>query len=67
MAFYPSAFVTMHTIDVNKNQNRHEADTTNSRTHDDPFEAAKSILGPETTKKSTRRQKGQKLNRMCLE
>lgn len=62
-----NVFARMHTIDVNKNQKMHEANIENSTTHDDPSKVEKLILGPETTKKSTSRKKGQKLNRMCLE
>ena len=54
MTLYLSVFARMHTNDVYKDQKRHKIDTKDSKSHDESSKEIKSILGPKTTKISTK-------------
>ena len=65
--FISVQYAEKNTKGLIKDQKRHMTNIIDSTSHDELSKAKKSILGPETTKLSTRIQKCRRLSRMCLE
>ena len=53
--------------DVKKDKKRHKTDTRDSTTHEKSSKATKLIVEPKKTKISTKMEKREEHNRMCLE